>query len=780
MESERKSTAADQSSRNVAVEAGPPDDGRVPLADLESDEVHYEDAGAMPLSRSETNAEADSGEAPSALPLSSEGTPEVTNVESPSEGSLSEASSPVGGPPISAPEQPSAGELSAVTSDTSEPASSTDLSNQSAPAIEDSVALEPTQARRHSAAAPSATGVREPEAATTRRRDPLDEMPALQRSHAPHPAPQFKRTGHPVRDRLLAKASEAHTSSAREVHGPTVDATSAFSALSGIEEELEQLAAPRNKMLSEPIRVGRAVLSPTTTLVGVTLIGMAALVSLFMLLVEFAPRQPGASSPSPAPAPHPSSAIGQPDLVPSGSGVAPTAPPAREKVEGPWRIGSAATGQRLIRGNIGQNPFLKAIQEAGLDKSQAYRVFGALKEHKNLDRCRPKDEFIALLDRSDGRVIAFEYVVSREEVYQARENDEGKLLGKQLDLQVDARQVSGSLRIESSFSQAATTAGLEPSIGVVVNRALQGHTSVSQFKPGDRLRIVAQEVTVLGDFYRYAGIEALEYLPSDGSPIRVYYHPTKKRYYDAKGRAPGEGGWRRPVRNAPITSKFNPQRLHPILKKRMPHNGTDFGAPTGTPVYAASYGKVTKLGNYGANGNFIAIEHPNGYETGYSHLSRFEPGLKVGDQVKRAQPIGYVGSTGRSTGPHLHFSAKKNGAFIDPESLKLDALTVLPSSDRAAFSAIREKYDGLLDAVPLAPAASPPETTLVAAAGDSISTPPQEPARAESEPSPQPLPPLQPAERIPATSTPPSGAFYLTDQELLQAQPAVDDGEVEE
>lgn len=640
----------------------------------------------------------------------------------------------------------------------------------------------------------------QPPARVGLRPDPLDEMPALRPSPITTPQSSSQRTGHPVRDRLLARAASASQPPAKEPAVPGTPPT--LSALNGLEEELEQMAAPRGKMLSEPFRVAGAVLSPTATLVGVTVVGLAALVSMFVLLVQFAPRHDsGQSASQPVVDGEPGARLE--NVVPPSSALPPVSKPVREKIQGPWRISAAATGQRLIRGTIGSNPFLRAIQEAGLDKSQAYRVFGALKEHKNLDRCRPKDEFIALLDRTDSRVVAFEYVVSKEEVYQARENGEGKLVGKQLDMQVEKHQVQGSLVVLGSFAQAATAAGLQPSIGTVVNRALEGHTSVSQFKPGDRLRIVAQEVTVLGEFQRYAGIEALEYVPVDGSPIRIYYHPAKKRYYDAKGRAPGEGGWRRPVRNAPITSKYNPQRLHPILKKRMPHNGTDFGAPTGTPVYAASYGKVTKLGNYGANGNFIAIEHPNGYETGYSHLSRFEQGLKVGDQVKRAQAIGYVGSTGRSTGPHLHFSAKKNGVFIDPETLNLDALTVLPSNERAAFSAIREKYDALLESVALAPAITPPPSETIpsepvnaaiaahqveeegVAEAEPVANQGVESAAAVSPASAQlnPVPPSQPNTLV-ASPTPqalaPKGAFYLTDKELLQAQPSVDYGEVEE
>ena len=100
-----------------------------------------------------------------------------------------------------------------------------------------------------------------------------------------------------------------------------------------------------------------------------------------------------------------------------------------------------------------------------------------------------------------------------------------------------------------------------------------------------------------------------------------------------------------------MTSPFNPKRLHPILKKVMPHNGIDFGAPPGTPVGASAFGTVSYIGYAGASGNLIKIEHPGGVETGYAHLSRFAEGLKLGDHVKRLQLIGYVGLDRTLDGP---------------------------------------------------------------------------------------------------------------------------------
>jgi murein DD-endopeptidase MepM/ murein hydrolase activator NlpD len=107
--------------------------------------------------------------------------------------------------------------------------------------------------------------------------------------------------------------------------------------------------------------------------------------------------------------------------------------------------------------------------------------------------------------------------------------------------------------------------------------ALDGHAAADELSRGDVIRLVVQEVTVLGDFARYAGVEALELRPVKGEQLRVYYFdmPSERGYYDVKGRSPHDGGWRKPIPGAPITSRFNLKRLHPILKKVMPHLGTD-------------------------------------------------------------------------------------------------------------------------------------------------------------------------------------------------------------
>ena len=155
---------------------------------------------------------------------------------------------------------------------------------------------------------------------------------------------------------------------------------------------------------------------------------------------------------------------------------------------------------------------------------------------------------------------------------------------------------------------------------------------------------------------------------------------------------------RSPLEFSRVTSSFNPKRFHPVLKTRRPHNGTDFGAPTGTPVRAVASGKVTYAGRNGGHGNFVKLNHDGPYETSYSHLSRIK--VKNGQQVRQGQIIGLVGSTGMSTGPHLHYQMWKNGKYVDAMKVPLPRSTPLNRALMAEFKQSVERFVPMLDAVP--------------------------------------------------------------------------------
>jgi murein DD-endopeptidase MepM/ murein hydrolase activator NlpD len=177
-----------------------------------------------------------------------------------------------------------------------------------------------------------------------------------------------------------------------------------------------------------------------------------------------------------------------------------------------------------------------------------------------------------------------------------------------------------------------------------------------------------------------------------------------------------------------VTSGFNPRRLHPVLKIIKPHLGTDFGAPTGTPIHACYYGTVAQMGPSGPAGNLIVLKHPGNIESYYMHQSRFAPGLHLGDKVETFQIIGYVGSTGRSTGPHLHFGIKKKGEWIDAMSLKLDGERVISKDAREDFDKVRGELDAVLEGIALPalpPVASPVASASGSAAPAASGEPPQ-------------------------------------------------------
>jgi len=594
-----------------------------------------------------------------------------------------------------------------------------------------------------------------------------------------------KPRGSLVRERLLERATRGEQKSeTRERRaGDDLDEIGKLGERSGLGDDVAGPARAPGAPLTPP----RASLSPTIVALFGTLMGMAVIASITAIAMHVAPHRETALDQGGTPA-ETSSALAN---APARQNAVKKR--ERQRVPGPWRVseGAHSPGLRYIEGKVGTDAFLKAVQAAGVPVKETYRIVTAFQGLKSFDHCAKTDRFAALLDTKSERLKAFEYQVSGEEVYQAREGASGLLEASKLDLKIEHTQIAGSLVYDGkSLDDSAEQAGFERGLARVLDKALDGHSAIEDLERGDVIRLIVQEVSVLGEFDRYAGVEALEVRRAKGEALRVYYFdaPGARGYYDSKGHAPNPGGWRKPIPGAPVTSHFNLKRMHPILHKVMPHLGTDFGAPTGTPIGASAPGVVTFAGFRGATGNFVKLSHPGGVETGYAHCSRLADGLKVGDQVKRMQIIGYVGSTGRSTGPHLHFSASKNGEFFDAEKLDLDGMRTLAGADRLTFDGVMAKYNPLLDAIalpePLAPeapevvaTAPPPLEAAGSAAAPSVKHAVE--PEADEDDSATPPPPL--AAPPPANAPKRAGSsIYLSDKELRELQGATDDGEVSE
>jgi murein DD-endopeptidase MepM/ murein hydrolase activator NlpD len=399
-----------------------------------------------------------------------------------------------------------------------------------------------------------------------------------------------------------------------------------------------------------------------------------------------------------------------------------------------WRVARLGDDPNvaLVDAVIGHRPMLAALSSAGLSPSEAHRVTASLAEERNIERLDPKDAFLLARDKASGRVVAYEFASSPLDVWQAREDADagasGSLVARRLELYPEPFRIRTAVVVGTDLRAALAEAGLGPvdDVLAMLDDALDGHAELSNIRPGTRLRIVATQERVGGEVVRCASLDAIEYFPAapNAPSIRVYWfgqdEGAAKRHgwYDAKGRQPVHGGWRMPLPLARVVSRFNPHRMHPVLHVVMPHNGVDLAAPVGAPVYATAAGVVASVGFDGPCGNRVQINHPHGMSSVYCHLSRYAAGLHAGEHVEQRQLIAYVGQTGRVTGPHLHFGMMQNGTFIDPMTLRLDGVRVVPRARRDEFDRLRADLDGELDTIPLPPStgsaveAPEPDTSL--------------------------------------------------------------------
>ncbi len=460
--------------------------------------------------------------------------------------------------------------------------------------------------------------------------------------------------------------------------------------------------------------------SPRGTRLALALGGGAAIIGALLVPVALtagaqdAPRQ-GVAAASLAATLSGENAVVDPlaSTAPSGAEAAP-APPEKPAT---WRVSPLAddASVTLVDGVVGRRPLLAALGASGLPRGEAQRVVHALRDVRDVDHFAPKDAYTIARDKPTGRVVAFELSSSPTDVWQARETPQpdGAVLldARKLPLESTQVRVHKAVLVGSDLRASFADAGFAPDVLALVDDALDGHAELTDIRQGARLRIVATEERVDGVFVRYSSLDAVEYFPAaaNASSVRVYFFDSSNGegsskehgWYDAKGRQPYHGGWRTPVPLARVASRFNPHRMHPVLHVVMPHNGVDFAAPVGAPVYATAAGEVTSVGNDGPCGNKVEIAHAGGITSVYCHLSRFAPGLRPGQHVEARQLIAYVGQTGRVTGPHLHFGIKRGGVFIDPMTLRLDGVRVVPRALRGGFEARRAELDAELDAIPL-------------------------------------------------------------------------------
>ncbi len=252
------------------------------------------------------------------------------------------------------------------------------------------------------------------------------------------------------------------------------------------------------------------------------------------------------------------------------------------------------------------------------------------------------------------------------------------------------RLVHGELRgaLESSIRRAGGPASLAESMAKVLQWDLDFNRDL---RVGDRFEILFDELLLDGQLQGVDRIHALRYRNRDRW-LEAYRFADEEpaeggsnRYYDADGQPLRRQFLRSPLPYSRVTSRFSLSRFHPVLKRRMPHYGVDYGAPVGTPVRATADGTVVSAGTRGGGGRTVRLRHANGYLTAYLHLSGYAQGVRAGARVDQGQVIGYVGSSGLSTGPHLDYRVQSNGRWVNPATLVSEPVPPLADSLLPAF-----------------------------------------------------------------------------------------------
>lgn len=349
----------------------------------------------------------------------------------------------------------------------------------------------------------------------------------------------------------------------------------------------------------------------------------------------------------------------------------------------------------------------KVLQKAGVSSKQAHAAIDALREVYSPTRLQV-GQSIRLHLQDEGLVgmrVELPYYKHINVMLTTRES----YIARVKETKRYKRLISANGDINSSLFDATSEAGIP--IDVVMNL----------------IRTYSYDVDFQRDIQKGDGFEVLyeQYFDSQGKKagsghiiyaslavkdeaMAVYRYTTSNgdtAYYDELGRSVRKSFLRTPVDGARITSGYG-NRIHPILGYNKMHRGVDFGAPKGTPVYAAAKGVVHSAKRYGSYGNYIRVNHANGYATAYAHLNGFAKGIRKGKKVTQGQVIGYVGSTGRSTGPHLHYEVLQGNRQINPMSLKTVAVAQLKSLERGIFYHYKRQVASLMkqDATKLASA----------------------------------------------------------------------------
>ncbi|KJK09257.1 MULTISPECIES: peptidoglycan DD-metalloendopeptidase family protein [Pseudomonas] len=324
--------------------------------------------------------------------------------------------------------------------------------------------------------------------------------------------------------------------------------------------------------------------------------------------------------------------------------------------------------------------------KVGLPASAVHEVLTSNKQAKQFSQLKSGQVLQIELDK-DGQLASLHSKVSDLETIRLTKSTKGYAFNREVSKPV-VRSAYAHGMIKSSLSASGQRAGLPHSLTMDMARIFGYDIDFAQdIRQGDEFDVIYEQ-KVMGDKVVGNGNILSARFTNRGktySAIRYTNKQGNTNYYTADGNSMRKAFIRTPVDFARISSRFSAGRKHPILNKIRAHKGVDYAAPRGTPIKAAGDGKVLLAGRRGGYGNTVIIQHGNRYQTLYGHMQGFAKGVKTGGSVKQGQVIGYIGTTGLSTGPHLHYEFQVNGVHVDPLGQKLPMADPIAKAERQRF-----------------------------------------------------------------------------------------------
>ena len=340
------------------------------------------------------------------------------------------------------------------------------------------------------------------------------------------------------------------------------------------------------------------------------------------------------------------------------------------------------------------------VNDLKISKNEKKLILKTILKEKDLKTLRTNQKFTFKFDNlSNQKIVKFVIESDKKnELIFIKDESESKFISKKIKKNFKKKLVYKETIIKSSLYNSALDLGIKPNVILEFARLYGFQVDFQRdIWKNDSFQIIYEEYVNENNKIVDTGEIIFANLNLQDTDLQLYKHEYEKDkvdYFDENGKSIKKTLMKTPINGARLSSSYG-KRKHPILGYTKMHLGTDFAAPTGTPIMASGDGKVIKAGWCGGGGNCVKIKHNSMYQTIYAHMSKFGRGIKKGVKVKQGQIIGYVGSTGLSTGPHLHYEVIKNGKKINSQKLKLPSGKILKGEERKKFEVDKIKIDVL-------------------------------------------------------------------------------------